>query len=131
MSHRLTIFWGRVKGALQWFENFDEDMRARRLPRVAANRKNVIKIAVLDTGIKLEIASMSQRERRIQCWPSKTDCEDTDGHGTHVAHLLLLLAPHAHLRICKVSKTRLFTDVNIKQIADVSGNSNCSDMKFD
>jgi hypothetical protein len=129
MSHRLTVFLGRVKGALRWFQNFDEDIIQKRLPKRAASKDNRIKIAVLDTGIDLKNVWISQRAGRIQCWPARADCEDKDGHGTHVAHLLLRLAPHAHLRISKVSKTRLLKDADIKQIADVSRNLNRSDMK--
>ncbi|UPL04373.1 hypothetical protein LCI18_015307 [Fusarium solani-melongenae] len=113
-------FSSQVSGALRWFQKFEADTIQKRLPKRVALKDNPIKFAVLDTGIDLANNWIPQRKGRIQCWPSKADCEDVDGHGTHVAHLLLRLAPHAHLRISKVSKTRLLKDANIRQIADVS-----------
>ncbi|KAF4625914.1 hypothetical protein G7Y89_g12250 [Cudoniella acicularis] len=108
----------QVTGALRWFQNFDEDVIQSRLPKRAASKEKRIKIGVLDTGIDLKNAWISQRAGRIQCWLPGADCEDKDGHGTHFAHLLLRLAPHAHLRISKVSKTRLLKDADIRRIAD-------------
>ncbi|KAG4438022.1 hypothetical protein IFR05_006481 [Cadophora sp. M221] len=73
---------------------------------------------VLDTGIDLTNTWISQRAGRIQRWPVGEDCEDKDGHGTHVAHLLLRLAPHAQLHISKICKTRLLKDADVKRIAE-------------
>lgn len=109
----------RVKGALRWFENFDVDDIYKNLPKRATSKETRIKIAILDTGINMKNTWISQFKGRIQCWPSVTECDDKDGHGTHVAHLLLRLAPHAHLKIAKVSKSRLLRDADIKQIANV------------
>ncbi|ORY04778.1 peptidase S8/S53 domain-containing protein, partial [Clohesyomyces aquaticus] len=76
-----------------------------------------LKIAVLDTGIDLNNPWVQQRAGRIQCWPSNKACEDTDGHGTQVAYLLLRLAPHTHLRIAKVAKSQLLRDADVDDIA--------------
>lgn len=108
-----------MNGAKRWFENFDEENIRERLPKSAASKDKRIKIAILDTGIDMSNDWIKQRKGRIQCWPAGSDCDDKDGHGTHVAHLLLRLAPHAHLRICKVSRTRLLKDADVKQIAEV------------
>jgi hypothetical protein len=60
----------------------------------------------------------------IKCWPSKAECKDTDGHGTHVAYLLLRLAAHAELHVAKItdSQTLAASDIDstVKRIADVS-----------
>ena len=55
---------------------------------------------------------------RIQCWPTKEACEDTDGHGTQVAYLLLRLAPHAQLRIARVAGSQTLEDRDIENIAN-------------
>ena len=80
----------------------------------------MIKIGVLDTGIDLKRSYISQREGRIQCWPPGADCHDTDGHGTHVAYLLLRLTRHAHLRICKIAQSTRIVDADIRRIAEAS-----------
>lgn len=115
-----------------WFNRVDEGVIQERTKRpkekVARERglKNnsspgrKIRIAVLDTGIDLENTWIGVQSRRIQCWPPGADNKDNDGHGTHVAYLLLRLAPNALLQICKVSNTTLLRDANIDQIAKVS-----------
>ncbi|KAH7324147.1 peptidase S8/S53 domain-containing protein [Stachybotrys elegans] len=87
-----------------------------------------VKIAILDTGIDLEhpdfskpperrskdgkkaaqqIQEIPQRDR-IKAWKSFTggpedDVTDSDGHGTHIAGLILTIAPRAELYIARVS----------------------------
>src|SRR5271170_3635671 len=110
----------RVQGALQWFDKFDHVQE--KLPKRAQGKDKRIKIAVLDTGIDLTNTWISSKRGRIQCWPTDKSCEDTDGHGTQVAYLLLRLAPHAQLRIAKVSKSQLLLDAGVKEIAEVRPN---------
>ncbi|PON28944.1 hypothetical protein TGAM01_v202052, partial [Trichoderma gamsii] len=50
--------------------------------------------------------------------PPEANHHDNDGHGTHVAYLLLRLAKHADLRICKVTNSRCILDVDIQRIAE-------------
>lgn len=122
------VLWSNFKGsqlrrvnlASKWFGHFDKKKTQKSLPKRAGAREKRIKIAILDTGIDLSNVWIGQKKGLIECWPSAADCEDTDGHGTHVAYLLLRLAPHALLHVCKVSKTRLLDDAEIKKIAEVS-----------
>jgi len=84
--------------------------------------KRRVKIAVLDTGIDTSHEFIKGSRRRIKDRKSfvKDDVsiEDNDGHGTHVAALLLDVAPDAEVYIAKVA-----TDIEIPsghRIADVS-----------
>lgn len=74
-----------------------------------------IKVAILDTGIDAEHAYIKKR------WPRPDLCDggyqdflsdsgdsapqDNDGHGTHVAGILLLYAPNAELYIGRIVET--------------------------
>ena len=109
----------RVQGALQWFDKFDQVHVQEKLPKRAKEKDKRTKIAVLDTGIDLTNTWISSKRGRIQCWPTNKLCEDIDGHGTQVAYLLLRLAPHAQLRIAKVSNSQLLQDADVKKIAEV------------
>ncbi|KAF3910745.1 Subtilisin [Orbilia brochopaga] len=97
--------------ALDWFRYFDEI--EDKLPK---GKK--VRIGVLDTGIDLKNTWISQKIGRIRCWPRGVDCHDNDGHGTHVAHLLLRLTKHAHLRVCKVTKSTYIKDADVERIAN-------------
>ncbi|KAK3942414.1 peptidase S8/S53 domain-containing protein [Diplogelasinospora grovesii] len=110
----------QVQGARNWFDKFDRvcnDQPPQKWNRVKGKG---IKIAVLDTGIDLSNSWISSKAGRLQCWPSERSCEDTDGHGTQVAYLLLRLAPLVQLRIAKVSKSQLLNDADIEEIAKLS-----------
>ncbi|KAF2797775.1 subtilisin-like protein [Melanomma pulvis-pyrius CBS 109.77] len=107
----------QVSGAERWFDLFDQDNVQDRIPKRAKEKNSRIRIAVLDTGIDLKNPWIGQKARRIQCWPTDQSCGDTDGHGTHVAYLLLRLAPHAQLRIAKVRKSHMLRDADVEHIA--------------
>lgn len=89
------------------------------MPAKTKSREKRIRIGVLDTGIDLGNIWMSQKAGRIRCWPPDVDHHDNDGHGTHVAHLLLRLTKHADLRICNVTNSTSIEDADIKRIANV------------
>lgn len=63
---------------------------------------------------------LSDMKERICCWPPGADHHDNVGHGTHVAYLLLYLAEHVDLRVCKITNSTDIKDVDIDKIADVS-----------
>ncbi|OAQ58684.1 subtilase family domain-containing protein [Pochonia chlamydosporia 170] len=118
----------QARNALQWFKRVDEEVIRERTKRpkekVAGERGRKflpspgrqVRIAVLDTGIDLQNTWIDGESRRIRCWPAGEDHKDNDGHGTHVAYLLLRLAPNALLRVCKVSNTTLLKDAKVDQI---------------
>lgn len=110
----------RNKRSSKWFAMFDQQHIQASLPRRPKTKEQGTRIAVLDTGIDLENAWISSNRGRIQCWPNDKACEDTDGHGTQVAYLLLRLAPHVQLRIAKISGSGFIEDVNIEEIAKVN-----------
>jgi len=88
------------------------------LPKRPAVTEKRVKIAILDTGIDLENGYISSKRGRIKCWPSKQECRDTDGHGTHVAYLLLRLTKHVELRIAKINSSQSFTGTKVKLLAE-------------
>jgi subtilisin family serine protease len=66
-----------------------------------------IKVAVLDTGIAYEHPDIAEQRARIvkdRDWTS-SGIDDEVGHGTHIAALLLKVAPAAHIYIAKVFKS--------------------------
>ena len=67
-----------------------------------------IKIAVLDTGVDLthsfiKGAKKQNRIKLTKCFVEGVTTQDSHGHGTHVAALLLKVAPDAQLYIAKVA----------------------------
>ncbi|KAL6803552.1 hypothetical protein J3E68DRAFT_422516 [Trichoderma sp. SZMC 28012] len=103
-----------IKNADAWFDCFDE-IRDK-LPSRDKSDKKTIKIGVLDTGIDMEI--FSDMKENICCWPPGADHHDNVGHGTQVAYLLLYLAEHVDLRVCKITNSTDIKDVDIDKIAD-------------
>jgi subtilisin family serine protease len=106
---------------IQWSPQDDiEDSRR--------NWTGPVKIAILDTGIDLDhpdfsqrakrrskvaakqLLEKTQRERIIGCknftGGPEDDVTDDVGHGTHIAGLIMAIAPRAELYIAKVSSTR-------------------------
>jgi hypothetical protein len=76
-----------------------------------------VRIALLDTGVNLDNPWMSSKRSRIRCWPSEEECKDTDGHGTHVAYLMLRLTEHTQLRIAKINGGQTLDAKNMKETA--------------
>lgn len=83
-----------------------------------------VKIAVLDTGVdsKNPFIRGARKANRIKALKSfvKTDesTEDGVGHGTHVAALLLNVAPDAQIYIAKVAQDEnIPSDHNIAEVS--------------
>ncbi|KAM0430013.1 hypothetical protein ACHAPT_006019 [Fusarium lateritium] len=75
----------------------------------APHERNPIKVAIIDSGVDLDDPCIRARECQIggaRNWTSDQydECGDTCGHGTHVARLILKVAPAAKVYIAKVSK---------------------------
>jgi hypothetical protein len=72
-------------------------------------------VAILDSGIDMEntdIDAQSDRIKNIRSWvDGKAGVEakrggDLSGHGTHIAGIILDLAPNVDIYIARVTKTR-------------------------
>lgn len=92
-----------------WFECLREDV-VLDLPDNSVEDR--IRIAVLDTGISVDddFIHMDENLNRITYRsfvtgdPNPTEASDLDGHGTHVAGLLLRVARNANIYVAKISK---------------------------
>lgn len=97
--------------------------------RVDANsarneKKKPIKIAIIDSGVDPDDPWINAQGFRIagrRNWTSDqtNDCADTCGHGTHIARLILKVAPAAEIYIAKVSKRKKFDPEVAGQVAQV------------
>lgn len=72
-------------------------------------RSTPMKIAILDTGCDPEAPSLLLPGRKkIKLWKdlveNKQDMTDEHGHGTHLATLILQIAPYAELCVIRVAK---------------------------
>ncbi|OBT39280.1 hypothetical protein VE00_10597 [Pseudogymnoascus sp. WSF 3629] len=87
-------------------------------------RQEKIRVAIIDTGIDDEdiIIDVATEDGRIKArrnfMNGTDDCKDYYGHGTHVARLLLTLAPQAELYIAKVSNGKSISPPDLYRIAE-------------
>jgi len=83
-----------------------------------------IRIAVLDTGVDLAdtlIKTVKSRITEMRSWVgSPEDCSDNYGHGTHVARLLVKMAPTAEIFVAKITNGKNIEPENMSRIAKVS-----------
>jgi subtilisin family serine protease len=100
--------------------------RGSKYPR----RIPAVKIAVLDTGIDLNHpfingALKGGRIRLAETFVNNdSTAQDCFGHGTHVANLLLNIAPDAELYVAKVAeKENIPPDHNIAKVSSAEGNA--------
>ncbi|OBT80206.1 hypothetical protein VF21_00560 [Pseudogymnoascus sp. 05NY08] len=115
---------GKAAKAKTWFKYLDELHEA--MPR-NIDKENRIKIAVLDTGIYMQDSTISQRKNSSRITyqsfvtgdPNPTEPSDDNGHGTHIAGLLLRVAPNARIYVAKISdKDKLDEHYDPEQIAN-------------
>ena len=109
----------------QWFSDLRSDAHRVVDSRPIFKRS---RIAILDTGIDLHHPCFEAafNEGRLVSKSFITDLpgdEDHDGHGTHSAHLALLVAPHAKFFIARIVKfgTQTEFNANTSAIAKVRG----------
>ena len=123
----------RIVTARHWFKRLEESVHGllSEFDKVSEDHKAAgrVSVAVLDTGFEPSKSLMVNYEDDCRIKDSKTflinekdrvtDSEswrtDSDGHGTHVAQLLLRVAPVADVHIAKVFETR--KDLNKPEIA--------------
>ena len=103
-------------------ENFLQRITALRqnLPQLSSAETSPfpkIRIAVLDTGID---PTAIPTGRMVATWSLTEIQEDINGHGTHVARLLLRTAPAAEIFVAKISDNTSLYSKDISQIAHVS-----------
>jgi hypothetical protein len=72
-----------------------------------ASLENRVKIAILDTGYDPE-AFTRFRRNRLKGWKDYiedvTEPQDDDGHGTHIASLIMTIAPTADIYVARVAR---------------------------
>lgn len=100
-------------------------MHGRKPQGYVRDKYQPIKIAVLDTGIDIKHNSVraAKRQNRLKVMKSFVKGDesivDFHGHGTHVAALLLKVAPDSQLYIAKVaSGGKIPADHNISDASD-------------
>lgn len=80
--------------------------------------------AVLDTGLDEKEPSIkgAVRQKRLRVMksfvPGDSSTSDDFGHGTHVASLLLKVAPHVQIFVVRIAKMEEI--LSTKSVADVS-----------
>jgi hypothetical protein len=124
---KLELTRSRAIWADNWMKELKQMQDKRKqnqwLPGTGQNKERPrIKIAVLDTGVDTSHNFIRGAKKRIKVLPSyakdDSSTEDSCGHGTHVAKLLLTVAPEAQLFIFKIAKGSQIPANH--QIADVS-----------
>ena len=98
-----------------------KNIHGRNDPRYIRDRH--VKIAVLDTGIDhthnfIKAAKKQNRIKRAESFVGDGKTMDGHGHGTHIASLLLEVAPDAQLFIARVAESGKIPSNH--KIADVS-----------
>lgn len=99
--------------------------------RKSESQKRPIRIAVLDTGIRIDETDetdvtdelLKGGKARIAMKRSFIGHDDQHldsyGHGTHVVRLLLRFAPNAEIVVAKVSENKSFITTQMSQIIEV------------
>jgi subtilisin family serine protease len=129
LAHRSpegNTFISRAKGFLTGMQasidDVDEIARSCRGPSCL---RKPVKIAILDTGVDLSDPSIEEYVRRKRIVDYKgfagdaADVQDKNGHGTHVAKILIKNAPVADFYIAKVSNNTKVPATQLPQVAEV------------
>ncbi|RDL36320.1 uncharacterized protein BP5553_05672 [Venustampulla echinocandica] len=103
---------GSAAHADDWFRLYRAKVRPL-LPHYSSPSGRV-KIAILDTGIDLGedvISSLTDRIIKNESFlVDDKSTDDLDGHGTHVAGLILRVAPNSELYIARIAKNQSLLD---------------------
>ncbi|KAK3314098.1 peptidase S8/S53 domain-containing protein [Apodospora peruviana] len=83
-------------------------------------RAKRVKVALIDTGVRLQDEVIRGEKARFtgRSWvdQDQTDYDDSCGHGTHLARLLLKVTSTADILVAKVSRDKNFTAASIPHI---------------
>ena len=83
-----------------------------------------IRVAIIDSGLDMTDPVIRARAKQIKGkrnWtsPNPDDCDDAYGHGTHVARLLVTVAPTSEIFVAKISAGKQLDNSNTDRIAQV------------
>ncbi|PMD24617.1 subtilisin-like protein [Hyaloscypha hepaticicola] len=109
----------KAKWADEWMKMFSKNIKDM-FEKEREGSMGRVKIAILDTGVDhkhllIDGAKSGEVPRLIECCSFVGDSDgatdnsrtqDTDGHGTHIAGLIMELAPCAEMYIAKISNDR-------------------------
>lgn len=113
----------RDVNADKWFEYLEK--RVLGILDASPPSHEPVKIAILDTGVDMthplyrleEIRDRIKRQDFTE--PASGDIprseDDIDGHGTHISHVLLRVAPYAELYVGKVLQSSKEQDPNMAE----------------
>ncbi|KAI4111719.1 MAG: hypothetical protein LQ338_008348, partial [Usnochroma carphineum] len=102
------LYSSEATAADKWFEMLNSITQELLNKHRKENTKGRVKIAILDTGIDRNHPDYRRRWkgriRNTRSWIGDSAYEDSCGHGTHSAGLLMSIAPEARLYIARVAK---------------------------
>jgi hypothetical protein len=115
----------RAKWADKWMFDLKSKVHGRKTQRIVRDKDcPPVKIAVLDTGIDMQHNYIKgcKKANRIKGVKSFVNddkrIDDICGHGTHVAALLLKVAPECQIYVAKVaSGSKIPTDHSIAEVS--------------
>ena len=97
---------------------------------VSDGSKRPMRIAILDTGIDLNNPVISKTENKSRIIENRSflpnqSTQDMAGHGTHVAGLILKVAPHADVCVARVFDNRHPDPDGQQRVAEVYFSLKC------
>lgn len=106
-----------------WLDDF-EKINEKHLRRHITGDSNIVKIAVLDTGLCDDAPMINYSGTRSNIHWKDFSSEaskpmDEDGHGTHIATLLSRLVPQAHIYVARVATTQDYLPSASNNIVEV------------
>lgn len=114
-----------------WFEKFRDLDVLSPLRQLRPGDSRRVRLAIIDTGIdighvQMQAAAISGQIVKVCTWvdgqggAEDESGGDSEGHGTHIASVILGMTPHVDLYIARVTKTRKLSDDEAENAAKVS-----------
>jgi hypothetical protein len=121
----LMLITSRAKWADMWMLDLKSKVHGRKTQRFVRDKDSPpVKIAVLDTGVDMQHnyikgCKNANRIKGVQSFVTDDkEIDDVCGHGTHVAALLLKVAPECQIYVAKVaSGGKIPTDHSIAEVS--------------